>query len=114
MTDQVLIVADLLRRVWADQLNWSPFRDGVEMHQIYHHSGGSSAALLRYAPGASVPMHEHTGHEHILVLSGSQIDERGEHLAGTLVVNPPGTRHTVSSPRGCVVYVVWSSPVVFV
>lgn len=115
MSDGALILPDLLRRVWADQIVWAPFREGVEIHQIYQlPDSGSAAALLRYAPGAAVPEHEHSGHEHILVLSGSQIDARGEHLAGTLVVNLPGTRHSVSSPRGCVVYVVWARPVVFV
>jgi anti-sigma factor ChrR (cupin superfamily) len=114
MADGIVILPDLLRRVWADQIVWSPFRDGVEIHEVYSHPGGPAAALLRYAPGAVVPLHEHSGHEHILVLTGSQVDGRGEHLAGTLVVNLPGTRHTVTSPRGCVVYVVWARPVVFV
>jgi len=38
-----------------------------------------------------VPMHEHTGYEHILILAGSQRDENGTFEAGTLVINPPGT-----------------------
>ena len=114
MPDQSLILPDLLHQVWADQIVWSPFRDGVEIHQIHGTPNGAAAALLRYAPGAAVPLHEHSGHEHILVLQGSQIDDRGEHHAGTLVVNMPGTSHSVKSPRGCVVYVVWTSPVHFI
>ena len=32
---------------------------------------------------------------------------------GTLVVNAPGSSHSVSSPRGCLVLVVWDSPPAF-
>jgi anti-sigma factor ChrR (cupin superfamily) len=70
--------------------------------------------VLRYSPGASVPEHRHLGYEHIYVVEGEQCDERGSYGAGTLIVNPPGTRHRVSSPKGCLVFVVWQAPVAFV
>ena len=35
------------------------------------------------------------------------------HLAGTLVINPPGSAHQVKSPEGCVVLVHWQLPVEF-
>lgn len=93
---------------WRD-LAFEPFRDGVE---IYHIRRGTPAvALLRYAPGASVPEHEHTGLETILVLDGSQSDERGTYETGTLVLNPAGTRHSVWSAAGCVVLIQWEQPV---
>lgn len=96
----------------ADDLAWEAFRPGVEIHRLYPpEPDGAAAALLRYQPGASVPRHLHTGFEHILVLSGSQIDDNGTYEAGTLVVNPPGTRHTVSSPEGCIVLAIWAKPV---
>lgn len=94
---------------------WRRFREGVDIHRLYGTGdAGASAALLRYAPGASVPQHVHRGHEHILVLTGSQSDERGHHRAGTLVVNAPGTRHSVSSAEGCIVLAIWEQPVVFI
>ena len=94
---------------------WPPFRDGVELHRLYGSGeAGASAALLRYAPGARVPTHVHPGYEHILVLAGSQVDERGVHGTGTLVVNPPGSSHSVSSPEGCIVLAIWEQPVAFV
>ncbi|AUX33658.1 allophanate hydrolase [Sorangium cellulosum] len=98
-----------------DLIPWRRFREGVEIHQLYGSGdAGASAALLRYAPGASVPQHVHRGHEHIFVLTGSQSDERGHHRAGTLVVNTPGTRHSVSSAEGCIVLAIWEQPVVFI
>jgi anti-sigma factor ChrR (cupin superfamily) len=107
--DLAALTADL------DRLAWRPLRPGVDIHVLYEvPGGGPAAALLRYAPGAEVPIHEHTGHEHIHVLQGAQHDERGRYVAGTFVVNPPGTRHRVWSPDGCLVLIVWERPVRFV
>jgi len=95
--------------------DFEPFRPGVEIARLYQNeASGASAAVLRYAPGASVPEHIHQGYEHVLVLEGEQRDHRGSYPAGTLVVNPPGTRHTVTSPEGCVALLIWQTPVRFV
>jgi anti-sigma factor ChrR (cupin superfamily) len=95
-------------------LSWKPLRPGVDIHMLYE-SGpdGPSSALLRYEPGASVPRHVHAGYEHIVVLSGEQRDERGSYSRGAFVVNPPGSAHTVQSPKGCLVLIVWERPVRF-
>jgi len=93
---------------------WQPFRPGIEIHRLYGDGEvGASAALLRYAPGAEVPSHLHRGAEHILVLQGSQEDERGCYGPGTFVVNSPGSTHRVFSRNGCLVLVVWERPVQF-
>jgi anti-sigma factor ChrR (cupin superfamily) len=84
------------------------------MHRIYGDGrGGPSAALLRYAPGATLPHHRHTGYEHITILEGSQIDQHGVYAAPCFIVNPPGSSHGVSSPDGCLVLVIWNEPVIF-
>lgn len=93
---------------------FAPFRPGVEIARLYGDGvTGPSAALLRYAPGASVPAHQHTGHEHIIVLSGSQHDERGHYGPGSCVIHGPGTGHTVSSKHGCIVLAIWHRPIAF-
>ena len=97
----------------AKTLNWKPFRPGVEMAQIYSTGGeGASAAFLRYQPGASVPYHTHKGYEHIFILSGSQTDRVGRNGQGTVIINPPGSEHHVTSTDGCIVLVIWEKPVV--
>ncbi|MBL8445285.1 MAG: cupin domain-containing protein [Zoogloeaceae bacterium] len=93
-------------------LPFSPFRDGVEISVI--RDGSPMVALLRYAPGASVPRHSHTGLETVLVLEGAQSDERGHYPAGSLVFNPKGNIHTVWSDEGCTVLIQWERPVEFV
>ena len=90
---------------------FEPFRDGVEIARLA--DGAPAVALLRYAPGARVPRHRHAGLETILVLQGSQIDERGRYGPGTLVLNPEGSEHSVWSEEGCVVLIQWARPVEF-
>jgi anti-sigma factor ChrR (cupin superfamily) len=100
---------------FQDQIPWKPFREGVEIHHLYGDGvNGPSAALIRYRGAAHVPMHEHGGYEHILVLSGSQRDQNGEAKAGTLTINPPGTRHDLVSDAGCIVLAIYEKPVNFV
>ena len=100
---------------WAtgSHIPWEPFRNGVDIHRLATAPTGCAAALLRYAPGAAVPRHRHTGAEHLLILSGHQVDHRGEYRAGTLVINPTGSEHTVASPEGCIVLAIWEQPVEF-
>src|SRR5687767_12232459 len=105
-----------LREIVAhpERLTWEPLRPGVEIHSIYDEGPeGPAAAFLRYTPGASVPRHRHPGFEHIFVLAGAQHDERGRYAAGAMVVNPPGSAHSVWSPDGCIVLALWERPVQF-
>lgn len=110
------VLPDLLAQTLRPDFTWSELRPGVDEHRLYGSNDGSGpiASILRYAPGARVPYHRHGGHEHIFVLSGSQRDERGTYGAGTLVINPPDTRHDVASDGGCTVLIIWERPVTFV
>ncbi|MEJ2392122.1 MAG: cupin domain-containing protein [Gammaproteobacteria bacterium] len=110
--------AIVLRRLFelgtdSVELDWQPFREGIDIYPIYESQQGCSAALLRYAPGATVPAHTHTGYEHILVLEGEQQDENGLYEQGTLMISTPGTSHTIFSPAGCIVLAIWEKPVNF-
>ncbi|MBD2040155.1 cupin domain-containing protein [Microcoleus sp. FACHB-672] len=116
MTEQhepALILKDLINIASRqDELPWQPFRPGVDIYPLYGNGEeGSAAALLRYQPEASVPRHEHIGFEHIFVISGSQTDGNGEHEAGTLVINSPGSQHSVKSRAGCIVLAIWEKPI---
>jgi anti-sigma factor ChrR (cupin superfamily) len=94
---------------------WEVLRPGVDILPLFEGSPGTyKAALLRYRPGASVPVHVHLGDEHIYVLSGSQEDGHGSYGAGSYVFNPAGTRHWVASEEGCTVLIHWRAPVKFV
>jgi anti-sigma factor ChrR (cupin superfamily) len=100
---------------FQNKIPWKPFREGVDIHHLYGDGvHGPSAALIRYRGAARVPMHEHGGYEHVLVLSGSQRDQNGVARAGTLTINPPGTRHELVSDDGCIVLAIYEKPVKFI
>jgi len=115
MSPQTLVFASLLQQAaQPDLLDWQALRVGVEIHLLYGQAAkGPAAALLRYAPGAQVPEHQHLGYEHILVLQGSQSDANGCHQSGTLLASPPQSRHAIISEEGCVVLAIWAGPLQF-
>ena len=110
-----IVLTDLCNVTDRDmQYNWQPFRQGVEICRLYgDENQGPAAALLKYAPGAQVPLHRHTGYEHIMVLSGSQYDDHAKYGEGTLIISKPGSCHSVASADGCIVLAIWNSPVEF-
>jgi anti-sigma factor ChrR (cupin superfamily) len=110
-----LVITDLAERARRGDFAFEPYFPGVEIHRIYgDENNGPSAILLRYQPGAHAPQHSHPAYEHVFVLVGEQSDERGRYPEGTLVVNPPNSRHDeVHSDGGCVVLVIKERPVVF-
>lgn len=105
------LVRNMLAGGWAD-LPFEPFREGITISRLL--DGAPAIAVLRYEPGAMVPLHEHTGPEMIVVLEGSQTDEVGTLVKGDVAINAAGSRHSVRSDDGCVVLLHWSEPVRFV
>ncbi|XUY28770.1 cupin domain-containing protein [Agrobacterium sp. rho-8.1] len=96
---------------WKD-LPFEAFRDGVTIHWIRRFEGDQpGVALLKYEPGATVPLHRHEGLETILVLDGIQSDATGDYDCGSYIVNEQGSEHSVWSTTGCVVLIQWDRPV---
>ena len=111
MTDMIVLPGLIGRHNWED-LAWEAFRPGVRIHWLYRSDEtGPAAALLRYAPGATVPLHEHLGWEHIVILSGAQSDGTRLLAEGTLMISAPGTRHAIESGQGCVALAIWERQV---
>ncbi len=114
-TARVLKLHDLFQvSGWQHKLPWRPFKEGVDIYRLYGDGEtGPTAALLRFRAGGRVPLHEHTGYEHIFVLSGSQVDENSRADTGMLIINPPGTSHSILSEAGCIVLAIYEKPVRF-
>jgi len=65
---------------------------------------GERAALLRLAPGTSLPAHHYCGGIELLVLQGS-FSEAGEtRPQGTWLRLPPGSRTRIGSETGCTLF----------
>jgi anti-sigma factor ChrR (cupin superfamily) len=112
-TNQPVVLANMELAALDPRRKWAPFREGIEISPLYTVPGGMAAGFLRFSPGAELPRHYHTAHEHIFVLIGSQQDDLGVHRAGSMLLHPPGTSHAVSSPEGCIVLAIWGAPVSF-
>ena len=101
-------VADLLSRVVrAKDMPWQKMRfPGCEMKTLlFDPNSGLATMLMRMAPGAVLPDHEHVLIEQTYVLEGSLVDKEGpdagiEVGAGEFVWRPAGSRHSAWAPKG--------------
>jgi len=93
------------RYVDVDKLPWKPSRwPGVDIKVLMEDpETGITTSLTRFAPGAVLPMHEHTALEQSWVIQGRLVDEEGEVTAGNYVWRPGGSRHIARAPEGCLV-----------
>jgi len=84
---------------------------GIEHKVLYSDPAtGLSTLLFRLAPGAVVPLHEHTGVEMTYVLEGSLEDDEGICTAGNFVWRPAGNTHEARAPQGAVILGVLMRP----
>ena len=100
------------RFVDVDGLDWEQSRfPGVETKTLFiDRQSGAVTALIRMAPGARLPDHEHPLTEQSFVLEGVLADDDGECGAGDFVWRPPGSRHQAWSPDGCLVLGIFQVP----
>ena len=103
------------RYVDVEDLPWKPTPcEGVEMKVLLHdEETGLMTALFRWAPGATLPLHEHVEVEQTYVLEGSLVDDEGEVTAGNYVWRPPGNRHVATAPNGALVLSMFLKPNIF-
>jgi anti-sigma factor ChrR (cupin superfamily) len=100
------------RYVDVSELPWTPTRfKGVEWKTLMEDKEtGLMTALVRFAPGASLPDHEHVELEQTWVLEGSLEDDEGVVTAGNYVWRPAGNRHHARSPKGCLCLSMFLKP----
>jgi anti-sigma factor ChrR (cupin superfamily) len=100
------------RFVEVDELPWEPTRfPGVETKTLFvDKTTGSVTALIRMAPGARLPDHEHPLSEQSFVIEGTLVDDDGSCTAGNFVWRPAGSRHEAWAHAGCVVLGIFQVP----
>ena len=106
-------LADLASRyVDVDALPWQPTPyPGIEIKVLMQNEEtGLLTALTRFAPGAKLPLHEHTDLEQSYVIEGSLIDHEGTANAGGYVWRPAGSTHEAHAPDGALVLSFFMKP----
>ena len=101
------------RFVEAGKLPWEKTRfPGVEMKTLLlDRDTGLLTALMKMAPGAKLPDHEHVLIEQTYVLEGSLVCGEGECKAGEFVWRPAGSRHEAwGGPEGGLMLAIFQVP----
>ena len=83
---------------------------GIEMKVLYTDASGLSTILFRLAPGAEVPLHEHTALEQTYMIEGRLVDHEGECTPGNFVWRPAGSRHIARAPEGAILLSMFMKP----
>lgn len=78
-------------------------------------ASGLVTALVKMAPGAELPDHEHVLIEQTYMLEGHLVDKEGPDQGlsvgpGEFVWRPPGSRHTAWAPTGALCLAVFQTP----
>lgn len=100
------------RHVDVEALPWEPSRfPGVETKTLLLDTDtGLVTALIRMAPGAGLPDHEHVEIEQTYVLEGRLVDHDSEAGPGEFIWRPAGSRHDAWAPEGCLILGIFQIP----
>jgi anti-sigma factor ChrR (cupin superfamily) len=105
------------RFVRTEELPWEKTRfSGVETKTLFlDKRHGLVTVLLRMAPGAILPDHEHVLVEQTYMLEGRLVDKEGTEVGaevgpGDFVWRPAGSRHAAYTPEGGLMIAVFQIP----
>jgi anti-sigma factor ChrR (cupin superfamily) len=101
------------RFVEVAKLPWEKTRfPGVEAKTLLiDRDSGLVTSLMKFAPGARLPDHEHVLIEQTYVLEGSLLCGEGECRAGDYVWRPAGSRHEAwAGPEGGLMLAIFQIP----
>ena len=103
--------------VRPDSMEWQKTRfPGCEAKTLlFDHKTGLMTALMRFAPGAVLPDHEHVKIEQTYVLEGRLVDKEGPAAGldvgpGEFVWREPGSRHVAWCPEGGLMLAMFQIP----
>ena len=100
------VFVDVVNMPWAE----TKF-PGIQMKEMFNDGTGFQTLLLKMAPGAEVPLHEHTAVEQTFVLEGTFMDDEGVTLTGNFVWRPAGNTHVAyAGPEGALVIGIFVKP----
>ncbi len=105
------------RLVKPDEMPWEPINyPGVFVKTLMlDKASGLLTVLLKMAPGAELPDHEHALMEQTYVISGRLVDKEGSEVGlsvgpGEFVYRPAGSRHAAYTPEGGLMVAIFLVP----
>ena len=100
------------RFVRVADLPWETTRfPGIDSKTLFFDKeSGHVTVLMRMAPGAKLPDHEHVLVEQTYVLEGRLVDPDGECGPGDFVWRPAGSRHEAWTPEGGLMIAIFQVP----
>ena len=118
VTPKSLSPADLRsHHVRVSEMEWRKTRfPGCEVKTLlFDRDSGLATALMRFAPGAVLPDHEHVKIEQTYVLEGKLVDREGPDAGltvpeGDFVWRPAGSRHSAWCPEGGLMLAIFQMP----
>jgi anti-sigma factor ChrR (cupin superfamily) len=105
------------RHVRVSDMEWQETRfPGCEVKTLlFDPDSGLVTVLMRFAPGAVLPDHEHVKIEQTYVLEGKLVDRDGPDAdltvpQGDFVWRPAGSRHSAWCPEGGLILAIFQLP----
>jgi anti-sigma factor ChrR (cupin superfamily) len=101
--------------VKPQDIAWEPTQfNGISIKVLYENKAeGEMTCLLKWQPGAILPMHRHPAIEQSYVVEGSFYDHDGICRAGEFVWRRIGSMHETRSDEGAVILAVYRKPNIF-
>jgi anti-sigma factor ChrR (cupin superfamily) len=91
----------------VSDLEWQEYRPEISFKILWQDPATKRRAqMVRFSPGAQLPLHRHVGDELIFVIEGAVSDESGTVTAGNVGYRPDGCVHTVTTKNGATVLAV--------
>jgi anti-sigma factor ChrR (cupin superfamily) len=98
-------------------MEWQKTRfPGCEVKTLlFDKESGLVTALMKFAPGAVLPDHEHVKIEQTFILEGKLVDKEGPDAGlevgpGEFVWRPAGSRHVACCPEGGLMLAIFQVP----
>src|SRR5246127_1977474 len=101
--------------VKPQDITWEPTQfEGISIKVLYEDKPkGEMTCLLKWEPGATLPMHKHPEIEQTYVIEGSFNDHDGICRAGEFVWRRIGSFHHTPTDEGAMILAIYRKPNVF-
>jgi anti-sigma factor ChrR (cupin superfamily) len=98
--------------IQVTDIAWASLTSSIKAKMLWSDPATSRRAqLMRFEPGATLPMHRHVGDELLYVIEGSVSDEFSTVAAGSVGYRPEGCVHSVTSKNGATTFAIISGSI---